>query len=248
MGEKEIFEETFYIRSFETDAEQNLTFISLCNYILEAAGSHARQLNLDIPCLLKKGLTWMLARFRVQVDSYPHAGEKIRIQTWPSGIKKLFALRDFLFYDEKGNCIGRAYSAWLAIDLKTHQPVPCGELVRNICVPREAGKEQLKKLSPVSHCSWKNPFRILYGDMDINRHVNSVSYIKWIIETIPFEMQKSHIIREIEINYVSEALYGENVICMTAESEDSKEVFFHSIVNQDETKELTRASSRWQKI
>jgi medium-chain acyl-[acyl-carrier-protein] hydrolase len=245
MGEKGIFEETFRIRSFETDAGQHLTFISLSNYILEAAGRHARQLKLDIPSLLRKGLTWMLARFRVQVDSYPCAGEKIRIQTWPSGVKRLFALRDFILYNERENRIGRAYSAWLAIDLKTHRPVPCLELVRNILVPREAKNDQLKKLSAVPGRCWKTSFRILYSDMDINQHVNSVSYIKWMIETIPYEIQKSHVIKEIVINYISEALYGENVVCMTAGNHENKDLFSHSIVNQDETKELVRASSLW---
>ncbi|MBN1696257.1 MAG: hypothetical protein JW881_01975 [Spirochaetales bacterium] len=249
MAEKGVFEETFRVRFFESDNERYLSFVSLSHYILEAANNHARLLSLDIPTLLKRGLTWMLARFHVQITRYPHAGEELTIQTWPSGVKKLFALRNFLFLSEQKEVVGRAYSAWLAIDLVSRRPVPSLPLVRDIIIGGDRDGDRLKKLDAVHGSCRKTSFRINHSDTDINGHVNSVSYIRWIIDSLPVYLRENRVIEFFDINYVGEARYGEDVVCKTGGDEGNTDEYrltlTHSVVDSDDTKEFVRAVSCW---
>ncbi|MBN1783740.1 MAG: hypothetical protein JW812_02105, partial [Alphaproteobacteria bacterium] len=118
-----IWTEDIIVRSYDIDQYGRLSPLPLCDFLLDAAGNHAQKLGLSLHDLQSRQYTWVLSRMILKMDIYPVWRDTITIHTWPSGIEKLFALRDFEITDEQNRVIGAGVSAWLVIDVESRRPV-----------------------------------------------------------------------------------------------------------------------------
>lgn len=71
--------------------------------------------------------------------------------------------------------------------------------------------------------------------------MNNTKYIEWIVDGYPFEKHKSHWIRAFEIDYLSETVYGDELLIRYQRSAGAKEVFFINGVNKNNNREIFRA-------
>ena len=76
-----------------------------------------RILKLAYDDTVDKGMAWVLARMVIHVRRYPGNGEEIIVETWPSGVARRVATRDFRLIDGKGDVIAVAQSFWVMFDL-----------------------------------------------------------------------------------------------------------------------------------
>ena len=89
-----IYEASYKIRSYEIDPKGKAQLYTLLNYFQDAAGEHAAELGVSITDLFAKRMTWVLSRYHIKILRYPLWGEAVKVVTWPSGSRGLFALRD----------------------------------------------------------------------------------------------------------------------------------------------------------
>ncbi|MBR1630380.1 MAG: acyl-ACP thioesterase, partial [Paludibacteraceae bacterium] len=52
---------------------------------------------------------------------------------------------------------------------------------------------------------------VVYSDVDFNRHVNSARYVEWMMDALPTEWVQTHDVTHFEVNYLQEALLGQDV-------------------------------------
>lgn len=243
-----MYTQDYIIRSYEVDAAGNLSVPSIFNLMQDAASGHALELGVSVPQLLAASYTWVLSRMILRMAHYPGWRDPVRIHTWPSGIQGAFALRDFDIRDSNGNALGCSRSAWIVIDTKERRPVrPTlfadqlkaaeGEPVMNYV---------LKKLPGQDHASVEKCFTVRYSDLDINQHVNNVSYIEWLLESIPGFGEKNRRISELEINFLGEAFLGDQVLAECTPSPPGRTIFSHRILRKSDRHELIRARTLWQ--
>ena len=105
---------TFGIHSFDADAFGHLAPAALAGYLQEAAGRSADGLGFGLAALTRRGATWVLARQRVELDQPVRMGEVLEVETWPAGLDRLAALRDFRLWRD-GIEIGRAATTWFVL-------------------------------------------------------------------------------------------------------------------------------------
>lgn len=207
---KQVFTETFKIRSSEVRPDGKTKLQTICDLLQESAGNHALRLNFDITQLNEKSLTWFLQRLDVRVRRYPEWREEVTVRTWPSRGDQLRAYRDFEVLDSTGEPVVLALSYWLMIDTKTRRPVRMPEEVLDLGPVDVEHVVPLKKTRPAPP---ENPgtdkiFSVRQSDLDVNRHVNNVSYIEWIVETIP----AGTLVGSIDIEFQAECAYGDDII------------------------------------
>jgi medium-chain acyl-[acyl-carrier-protein] hydrolase len=63
---------------------------------------------------------------------------------------------------------------------------------------------------------------VVYSDLDLNRHVYSIRYIQWILDSIPLEDFAAKKIRQLDINYLSEAFYDDEIKVLGDHSSDKE--------------------------
>jgi medium-chain acyl-[acyl-carrier-protein] hydrolase len=111
-----IWHELYKIKSYDVDCEQKLKLPSLFNYLQEVAGNQAESIGVGFEVLKQKNLFWVLSRMKIQIHNMPKWNDEIIVYTWPKGIDKLFALRDFEITNNEGKLLISATSCWLLID------------------------------------------------------------------------------------------------------------------------------------
>ena len=89
------YSEEIDIRGHYTDLEGRLIMKSLCDLFNDVANVQTYALKIDVPTLNEQGLTWMLHKLHILINRMPEQGENVTLETWPSGIDRLFAIRDF---------------------------------------------------------------------------------------------------------------------------------------------------------
>ena len=80
-------------------------------------------------------------------------------------------------------------------------------------------------------------------DIDINSHVNNLSYIRWILSYIPQKVYEGRLISSLETYYLSSAVFSQKLICRVCEIEQNTCV--HSIIREQDGSEVFRAKTVW---
>ena len=236
---KEPWVDRYPIHSYEIDRHSRLSLISAINYFQESAWRNAEALGLGFKELAAKDRFWVLSRLYVEMYRYPLWGEEIRLETWPKGMESLFALRDFRIKSADGQeLLGAGASAWLIIDGTTHRLQRVEHVCNDMpCYPQNATDHQLGKIALASAMTSQTRIIAGYTDLDVNAHVNNVSYLNWAINYLPVDSQ-SLTIRSAEINFLSEARLRSPVEILYGN--DNEQTWICSLRNPDTGKEYCR--------
>ena len=237
---------TFFIHEGHIAANRKLSPLALAMFLQEIASTHATQLGVGIEELLAQEKTWVLSRLKIRLTENPVRPEKITIETWPSGKERLFAMRNFVLYDDAGHVFGHADSAWLIIDVNSRRPLKIDPfLVGWAQFPYE--KEWPFEPNGLPAFTPENDGRRFYTrfrDLDINQHVNNVSYMEWALEGLPWDLLFHGELQEIEIHFLGESFLGEEVVSYAMPTPDLPH-WYHRIMRVSDQKELARMKSIW---
>lgn len=255
--------ETYSIHTYEMDRHQRASLRAICCYLIDTAGQHAHAIGFSIPQLLEQNRTWFFSRFLLCMETYPGWGDKVTVETWPTGTQKLLALRDWRLFSGQ-QPIGSATSGWLMIDIRNRRPLRPESYTDwkrfthpDRTIPHIFGK--LPGLDGDAGPSEIQEFRVRFSDVDINGHANYLSYIDWILEAIPPSIRGQQKIAEMEVHFLREANFREELESRAKRTESGKIYpisqsaseaipgiqFLHSLVRKQDGVELARARTIW---
>ena len=239
-----VWNETVRVRSYEAGADGCASILSICNYLQEAAGNHAFALGVAIDQLAVQNLSWVLSRLRVRMQTYPKWREEVRIVTWPCGVERLFAHRDFELFGAGGQKLGVATSSWLLLNIQKRRPARMLDVVKDFAVsdrPRALGGELGERLSAPPPSGTERSFRVRGSDLDVNRHVNNVNYIEWAVETVP---AGAGTLADLQVEFLAESVGGDEVVSRCA---GSGPVCRHELTRSSDGRTLALARTEWVK-
>lgn len=238
--------EPFAVHGYEVDAFGTLAAPALSGYLSEIAGLHAAELGVGLETLKAKGLTWVLLRLRMENPVPVGLGETVEVETWPSGVDRLVALRDFVVRRGDGTEVARATSHWLVLDLETRKPVRPAEVL-DPRLPREPLPPAVAlakgKLPELREWDFQKRFHVRFADIDHNLHVTNTSYLAWAMEAVPKDTWQSSRLASFEVQYVAECTYGVAVLSRLVRTGDGG--YAHAIVREEDGKELARLLTAW---
>lgn len=222
---------------------------TLLDYLQEAAGEDAAARHFGVPDLLPLGRTWVLSRYHLEFHRFPGYAEELRVETWPSGIGRTFATRDFTVDDGQGRPVVRATSSWAILDLATRRPIPLsGVMPEHWADERRAIVTDFPPLPAVQQVEREARLPVMLRDLDVNVHVNHVVYVQWALETVPVATFRSHRLAVLEVAYRAEARHGDIVLARRsapAADDEGGLSFAHTIVNAETGAEVTRLRTTW---
>ena len=83
------------IRYSECDETGRLSLVSMMNYLQDCSTFQSGELGMGIDGLASRGLAWVLANWRIEVDRLPAFGEDVTVSTWCYEMSRAHALRNF---------------------------------------------------------------------------------------------------------------------------------------------------------
>ncbi|MBN2049396.1 MAG: acyl-ACP thioesterase [Spirochaetales bacterium] len=203
---KEHREDSYTVRSYDVDIRRRLRLSCMMDYFQESAWRHAEELGVGVQRLGEEGCFWVLSRLCVEVERYPVWNEQVTLRTWPKGIDRLFALRDFLLFDEAGETCARASTAWLILHGERRRPVRVEPFFQHLLSPTaaEALPGTPEKIDPLTEDVSAGCRRSGYAVLDMNRHVNNARYADWVLDSFPLERFDREGVRKFSIQYLAE--------------------------------------------
>jgi medium-chain acyl-[acyl-carrier-protein] hydrolase len=237
---------SFPVHTYEVDAFGTLEVPALSGYLQEVAGLHAAALGVGLEALRARGRTWILARQRIELPLPVRLGETVEIETWPSGLDRLAATREFVVRRGDGAEAARASTEWYVLDPARRRMVRPVEVF-------DAGfpRERLPAVAPLARGKLPLPdawevekrFHVRYADIDQNLHVTNASYVAWAIEAAPVELWRAARVSAVEVHYVAEGHHGEAILSRLART--GERTCAHAIVREEDGKELARLATAW---
>ncbi len=253
------------------DAKARIAAFSLMNLTQDLASAHYSTGGLSMIHLQDKGETWVLTKQKFEFFEYPLGFDQIIMQTWAHEPKGLFCIRDYKYsfsptgkkssfdaacndilddansnnVDVKDeNLIMKASSAWMILDLKTGRPLKAndfsmGGLTFNNEDAIEGG---FSKIAIPETWDKEVPLSPTLLDIDLNDHVNNMSYIRWILSFMDHDYCSTRLLKSLETNFVTSAMFGDNLLCRYKMIDDTTCV--HSIIRADGS-EVFRARTIW---
>jgi medium-chain acyl-[acyl-carrier-protein] hydrolase len=248
MTTRERCEITFSVASYEVDFAQRLSLFALLNRFQDLAGLHAEHLQVGYELLRSSNLAWLLSRIRVDILSLPKWGDTVQLATWPKGVDRLFAMRDFALTTGTGDPLVKATSAWLLVDIERGRPQRVEGLpvdLRFRDAPH-AIRETPEKIQMPEGLKIVAERPAWLSEIDTNQHVNNAQYAKWIGDCFSRSQFDNHRLTSIQINYLEETLPGDLVsLLMSPEHEGSGE-FFLTGTSRNKKSRVFQAQVKWE--
>ena len=193
------------------DFTQRASVSSLCDMILNAAGDDAYNLGFGIDVLGEKNLAWVLSRLCVEADVLPAEYEEFTLRTWISDYNRLASTRNFTLTDSAGREFCRAVSQWCMIDFTTRTPADMKTVAcmhEGVIVDAPSPCERPRRIRAVEGAVAAE-HRVVYSDIDFNRHMNTMRYIDIMCDVMPIEMLERMQAMRLDLNFMREARYGD---------------------------------------
>lgn len=208
----EKYQEKISIKSYQTNQYGKASIASLFNILIEAAWAHAQVMDWGYDSLKNNNLFWVLSRMYFQVEKYPAWQDEITLNTWSAGTDGMYAYREYMVEDEKGEVLLRASSAWLILDMETRKIFRLSEY-RNTFPKRidPNACRNPRRIKPGIRPENMVFYPVLFSDLDINQHFNSVKYVERVLDDFGIEYLNNHEPAELEVNYLKEGQAGDSI-------------------------------------
>lgn len=235
--EEKIGKYEFVAEPFHVDYKRRLSLGVLGNHLLNCASFHAKDRGFGMATINEHHYTWVLSRLVIEMDKYPMDYEKFSIETWVENVYSLFTDRNYRISDENGETMGFARSIWAMINMDDRKPINLLKI--NDGKITDYISDYPCPIEKPSRIKLKNPVlththKIVYNDLDINGHMNSIRYIEHVLDLFDIEYYNNYKIKRFEIAYVAESYFGDEIDFYTEETE-SRHFLVEIRKNKEET-------------
>ncbi|DBA83590.1 hypothetical protein WJX77_005571 [Trebouxia sp. C0004] len=265
-----LFVEEHRIRAYEVGADQKTTISTIANLLQEVAGNHGVALwgrteegFATDPVMVAMHLIFAATRIQIEMTKYPKWGDVVRIETYFSADGRIAARREWFIKDAlTGELLGRATSTWVMINLQTRKVAKIPEAMRQKLARfapnplRDAFDKSERKLKLPNlqlPAEIEGPVQVARrSDVDMNGHINNVTYLAWALETVPREVYYNYELEQMEIDYKAECHSGDAIESLGSSiKEDTNGTgirrYIHMLQRCDDgvCRELVRARTTW---
>ncbi len=202
------FEKEYTVKYY--DCKDNyITFPTLIKYTQETSTLHASIAGCDMEYLNKNKIGWILLENHCRMHKYPKLGERIKIKTWVNDMQKLFAFRHYEIVDEHDNLILQSYTKWLLYSFEKMRPIKVPDEITNMYTYTDKTSIYIDNID-FNMDTYDKIVQdvVLYKDVDTNWHMNNVSYINAVLESMNKEFLDNYEIAQCLIKYNHQLIYN----------------------------------------
>ena len=233
----EKYQEQLAIKSYQTNQYGTASIASLFNILIEAAWAHAQVMDWGYDSLKSNHLFWVLSRMYFQVEKYPVWQDQIILSTWSAGTDGMYAYREYIVENEKGEILLRASSAWLILDMETRKIFRLSDYRSTFPKRIDANAcRNPKRIKPDIHPEAMVFYPVLFSELDINQHFNSVKYVERVLDDFGIDFLNANEPAEFEVNYLKEGQAGD-LIAVTR-TQTAKNEYLNCLVRESDGADL----------
>ena len=231
-----VYHDNLRLRHHQCGADCKLKLKSIFDIFQDAAAEHADILGCGMENMLKLKTLWVLSRQKIVINRLPGVGENITVETYPCGMERLFAIREYRIYDEQNTLIIQGTAAWLILDMDKMRPKKLNDELFSLVPDNSNMPVSFHSLDKIPFC--KNDSTLCFtsqirsSDIDMNRHLNNANYAAMVQDAICSMGKEVENISSVEINYLRSGQSGEEIAVYLQQTDNGISVCGYC---QDET-------------
>ncbi len=239
------FRKDFLLTGGETGPENEMPLTLLVDRIIEMATLHANHLGIGWARMIQDNQAWVLSRLSLEMSRFPRVNEAYRIDTWVENRNRRFSERNFEVFDGDGNTIGYAHTVWVSINMTTREMGDLSALTEldEVAIDRPCPIAKQGRLMVDKEKAQSCDYTFTYRDIDINRHVNTVAYLRLLLDAWSLDFHDKYQTKRLDMAFMKESYWGEKV--MLSHSEDEANVS-SAIIESEAGDPLIRMKIEWQ--
>lgn len=240
-----VWTEPFRVRAYEVGPDERARVLTLCDYVQEAAGEHARAAGVEAFVLPGGDTgTWILSRLRFALAGRPAMRSRVRVVTWPAAHDGLRAERDFELLGDDGAVWMRGTSTWVVMSVGRRRPVRLpdaisafGPAARPRALPPPADEPSAPEVVTA-----EARFTVRTSDLDRVGHANNVRFAEWALEAAG--RLSPGTLAGLDLAFRAEAVAGD-VVVSTVGPAGPDGTFAHRLSRASDDHTLALATSLW---
>lgn len=235
-----------FLTAGETDAQGRMPLWLIVSRVIEAATLHANALGVGYAHLLPLRMGWVLSRLAIEVVRYPAPNEPYKVTTWIEGYNRLYSDRCFLFSGADGKPIAHVRSMWVAMDIDKRTAADLSLLDRSHFVVSERKCPVLRysRPAPLADDALSQEYTWRFCDIDFNRHVNTVQYVRHILNQWDMRRYDEREIARFDIAFHNECHYGDSAMLRHADLPDGSSV---CVIIDPQGRQAVTSVMQWRK-
>ena len=188
--DSKIYSKSWLLTPGECNCEKEMPVWLMTERIIDVATEHANSWGVGYARLILDNQAWVLSRVAIEMKRWPKVNET---------------------YTD-GNVIGHARTVWVVIDLTTRQSCDISSLdyIRNNLCEKECPIAKHTRIRSVD-AARTSEYTFQYSDIDFNQHVNSLRYIRLLLDQWTADFHNEHVVKRFEIAYMNEGLPEQTV-------------------------------------
>lgn len=214
-----------------TAPDLKMTIPALLDCFQDAATYEAQEGTITMEYLGKRHLAWLLGSWQIVLLRRPKIGETIKITTMPYEFKGFLGYRNFTAKTFDGELLVKAASIWTLIDMEKLRPAkPTEEILGGYQLSERLDMEYApRKIVLLGEGKEAEKFTIRRSQIDSNRHVNNVEYVRMAMEFLPYGEDGAHReIKELRTEYKKAAHYGDILVPVIHSAENKLQVALYN--------------------
>ncbi len=235
-----VWQDHYDIKVYEADALGRASMIAVANYVQNSAARHYTFLDRERGPFLPANFIWAMSRLELQILSVPRWQDEVLLETWSRGVDRISAIREFRLLGKTGEQVVLGTSLWVVIDENRRLQRLNGLSPKWPSLPdRTFINRTPDKIQELVNPSVNPAFKAGYSDLDLNRHVNNVKYLEWMLDAYPQPFLESRDVKRIELNFLDSASAGDEIRIGTQQISGS--FYLNNIVRTRDRREVCRA-------
>lgn len=202
------FNKEFLITFRDTDRNGKLKTNVLVDFMQDIARADATDssVNFESP---NTEYYWIIIRNKINLWRTPMIGETIRIETFHSGLDRLYAVREFHIYDQDDHKLGNITGYYLLMQHDKARPVKIRGNESLAAFDIVYTGEKIDKLSSPSGklaLQMSHKRRVFSSEIDGNGHMNNAHYVRWCFDMYDTNELMTKDVKSFQIQYTKELL------------------------------------------
>ena len=200
-----------HVRAYHCSSNGLLLPHILAHLCQDIASDHADSLGFGFEQLKERNQIWVLVLFRLEITRQPRYGMNLALETWPSGVSRLRASREFRMADSAGNTLLLGSSDWMVLDAQSRRPQDLSALNMSPHLrPQRLLGNKLPRHKPQGGGRELARIRIPISALDANGHVNNTEYLRFSYDAL-YAHGYTGEMRGFGMTFHSEAFLGDEL-------------------------------------
>lgn len=206
MQDLNIYQTRRYVHYSDVDVHTSMKLSTLLGLVSNEIGEeHCQAQGFGREQMIQAGMVFLLSKVSMRILRYPKGKEEILLTTFERGPQGAEFKRMFQVESLQGELLMAAETRWILASVSDHK------ILRPSAFPFQAHfheqdlpVEPARKIIPKGDAVCLGQRKILYSDIDFNKHMNNTRYADIVCDCLTQQLM-DHKVSQFSINYIKEA-------------------------------------------